>query len=74
MSDGAAPHESGQAVRGFLAGGFARLVTGPARYLIVLGWIGVTIAAYRLLPCSSCWSSPSAPITRSSFLRGRVSG
>lgn len=50
MSDGAAPHESGQAVRGFLAGGFARIVTGPARYLIVLAWIGVTIAAYRLLP------------------------
>jgi len=51
MSDGAAPpHESGQAVRGSLAGGFARLVTGPARYLIVLAWIGVTIAAYRFLP------------------------
>lgn len=51
MEDGAiSPHESGQAIRGLLARGFTRFVTGPARYLVVLAWIGVTIAAYRFLP------------------------
>jgi RND superfamily putative drug exporter len=51
MADGAIPpHESGQAVSGVLARGFTRLVTGPARYLIVLAWLGATIAAYRFLP------------------------
>ncbi len=44
------PHESGQAIRGMLARGFAQFVTGPARYLVVLAWIGATIATYRFLP------------------------
>ncbi|HET8626653.1 MAG TPA: MMPL family transporter [Thermomicrobiales bacterium] len=35
---------------GRVARGFARVVTGPLRYLIALAWIGAAVAAYRYLP------------------------